>query len=62
MTGLQKQVEAEIMSVIDDILAPSGGLVHDAIERHLPAEQYRVLKVAEQSEQELLKAWIGRVA
>jgi hypothetical protein len=33
------------------------GLVQDEIERHLPADQYRVLKIAEQSEREQLWRW-----
>jgi hypothetical protein len=30
------------------------GLVQDAIGRHLPAEQFEVLKTAEQSEREII--------
>lgn len=33
------------------------GLVHDAIERHLPADQYRVLLEAESSEREFIERW-----
>jgi hypothetical protein len=32
-------------------------LVRDAIEEHLPAEQYRLLKIAEKSEREFLWQW-----
>ena len=32
-------------------------LVREAIEWHLPADQYRVLEVAEESERQLLRAW-----
>ncbi len=35
------------------------GLVQSCIEQHLPQEQYRILKVAEASERELLHAWAG---
>ncbi len=34
-------------------------IVRDALERHLPADQLAVLKVAEASERELLLAWAG---
>ena len=34
-------------------------LVQECIEQHLPQEQYRILKVAEESERELLQAWAG---
>ncbi len=32
-------------------------IVRDAIERHLPRDQLEVLKVAEESERELLWSW-----
>lgn len=35
------------------------GLVREAIERHLPADQFAVLKEAEKSERGLLLAWAG---
>jgi hypothetical protein len=35
------------------------GLVRTALERHLPAGQLAVLKAAEESERELLRAWAG---
>ena len=37
-------------------------LVREALELHLPAEQFRVLKVVEESERQLLTAWAGGVA
>jgi hypothetical protein len=37
-------------------------LVYTAIERHLPPEQLRVLKVAEESERELLRRFVGAAA
>jgi hypothetical protein len=36
-------------------------LVQDAIEEHLPPEQYNILKVAEQSEREIISKLVGRV-
>jgi hypothetical protein len=36
-------------------------LVREAIERHLPPEQFRILKVAEESERELIHQWAGIV-
>jgi len=36
-------------------------LVRDAIEQHLPERQFKVLKVAEESERELLTALIGKI-
>lgn len=35
------------------------GLVQAAIEQHLPPEQYRVLKAAEESERELIASFVG---
>jgi len=37
------------------------GLVREAIERHLPPEQFRILKVAEESERELIHQWASIV-
>jgi hypothetical protein len=37
-------------------------LVRAAIERHLPADQYRVLKAAEESEREQLRRWADLIA
>ena len=34
-------------------------LVHEAIERHLPAKQYQILKVAERSERKLIAGLVG---
>jgi len=34
-------------------------LVRTSIERHLPQDQFQILKVAEASERELLRAWAG---
>jgi hypothetical protein len=34
-------------------------IVHEAIEHHLPAEQFKILKVAEESERGLLAVWAG---
>jgi hypothetical protein len=36
------------------------GIVRDPIERHLPADQLAILKIAEESERELLLAWAGQ--
>jgi hypothetical protein len=36
-------------------------LVQDAIEEHLPPEQYNILKVAEQSERDIISKLVGRV-
>jgi hypothetical protein len=38
------------------------GLVERVVQRHLPAEQLRVLQSAEESERELLRALVGKVA
>jgi hypothetical protein len=35
-------------------------LVQEAIERHLPADQFEVLKAAEKSERKLLKMWMRK--
>jgi len=37
-------------------------LVRDAIERHLPAEQFDILKVAEASEREIISKFVGGLA
>jgi hypothetical protein len=34
-------------------------IVRDALEQHLPADQFAILKTAEESERELLLAWAG---
>jgi hypothetical protein len=34
-------------------------LVRTTIEHHLPKHQFEILKKAEESERELLKAWVG---
>mgnify|MGYP003375015305 CR=1 FL=1 len=36
-------------------------LVHDAVERHLPAHAYDVLKTAEASERTFLREWAGKL-
>jgi len=38
------------------------GLVRAAIERHLPADQYQVLKAAEESEREQLRRWADLIS
>jgi hypothetical protein len=38
----------------DEVPSILRGLVQDAIGRHLPAEQFEVLKTAEQSEREII--------
>jgi hypothetical protein len=52
------------LSVELDAIEPQRlrSLVSDAIERHLPAEQYAVLKAAEESERSLLQRLIGMAA
>ncbi len=52
------------ISVELDAIAPSRlrDQVEDVIQRHLPPDQFNILKVAEQSERELLKAFAGKVA
>jgi hypothetical protein len=35
-------------------------MVQDTIERHLPQEQFAILKAAEESERELLKSFVDR--
>jgi len=36
-------------------------LIRNAIEEHLPKRQCDILKKAEESERELLRAWVGRL-
>ncbi len=38
------------------------GIVRSAIERHLPAAQLKILKVAEESERELLWSWVDEAS
>ena len=35
------------------------GIVRDALERHMPPDQLAILKIAEDSERDLLHAWAG---
>ena len=49
------------ISVELDAIRPQDlrALVEAAIQRHLPPEQFKVLKVAEQSERQLIKGLVG---
>jgi hypothetical protein len=51
------------ISVELDAIEPNQfrALVRDAIEQHLPADQFEMLKVAEESERDLLRAWASTV-
>lgn len=46
-----------------DAIAPDDlrAVVQTAIEHHLPAEPLRILKIAEESERELIRGWVGKV-
>ena len=37
-------------------------IVQDAIERHLPADQFEVLKAAEESERKIIRRLVNKVA
>src|SRR6516165_3027983 len=37
-------------------------LVQEAIERHLPPEQFEILKAAEESEREIIARLVGKIA
>lgn len=50
--------EPDIMSLADQLEQN----VRAAIERHLPADQYQVLKAAEESEREQLRRWADLIA
>jgi hypothetical protein len=52
------------ISVELDAIEPSRlrAIVQSAIENHLPPEQFEILKVAEASERQLLRAFIGQAA
>ena len=52
-------VSVELDAIEPDMLRD---LVQDAIERHLPAEQFEVLKAAEQSEREIMRKLVGGLA
>jgi len=56
-------ISVELDAIKPDLLR---AVVQDAIEEHLPADQFRVLKVAEASERELIAgligSWNGRAA
>jgi hypothetical protein len=47
-------MSVELDSIKPDLLR---GLVEQSIERHLPADQFKILKIAEASERDFLKAW-----
>ena len=52
------------ISVELDAIEPNQlrALVQEAIELHLPAEQYEVLKAAEESEREIITRLVGKIA
>ena len=52
------------VSVELDAIEPNTlrGLVQEAIERHLPPEQFAVLKAAEQSERDIITRLVGKIA
>lgn len=47
----------ELDAIEPDVLR---AIVREAIERHLPAEQWRILKVAEASERDILRQWASQ--
>jgi hypothetical protein len=49
------------LSVELDAIEPNNlrGLVQEAIEQHLPAEQFEILKAAEESEREIISKLVG---
>jgi hypothetical protein len=51
-------ISVELDAIEPDLLRV---LVQNAIERHLPARQFEVLKAAEKSERELLHAMVGTI-
>jgi hypothetical protein len=56
--GFGSKISVELDAIEPDLLR---ALVQDAIERHLPARQFEILKAAEKSERELLHAMVGRL-
>lgn len=52
------------VSVELDAIEPNRlrALVQEAIERHLPQEQFEVLKAAEESEREIISRLVGKIA
>ena len=52
------------LSVELDAIDPNvlRGIVQEAIERHLPAEQFEVLKAAEESERKVITRLVGGIA
>ena len=49
-------ISVELDAIEPDLLRQ---LVRDVIEDHLPAEQFRVLKAAEESEREIIRRLVG---
>lgn len=49
-------ISVELDAIEPDLLR---ALVRETIEVHLPPEQLSVLKIAEESERDILKAWVG---
>jgi hypothetical protein len=53
------KISVELDAIEPDLLRD---LVRQAIERHLPADQFKVLKAAEESERELIRELVGTIA
>ena len=56
--GFGSAISVELDAIAPDLLR---AIVQEAIEDHLPAEQFAVLKAAEESERELITRLVGQV-
>jgi len=54
--GRHAELSVELDAIPPDALR---GLVRAAIERHLPAEQFKILKAAEERERAIIAAFVG---
>jgi hypothetical protein len=52
-------ISVELDAIEPDTLR---GLVQEAIEQHLPPKQFKILKIAEESERDLLRAMVGQLS
>jgi hypothetical protein len=61
-SGTRAKAFGSILSVELDAIEPNQlrALVQEAIERHLPPDQFEVLKAAEESEREIIAHLVGK--
>jgi hypothetical protein len=62
LTKRHRPSKSEVVHRRSDLFASLRSLVQGAIERHLPAEQFEVLKAAEASERDLIASLVANLS